>query len=62
MGDDETDEDVFSLDEPGRLLTIRVGSRRDSAASWCLASQPAMDALLRTLLHLRTQQRRRATQ
>src|SRR5512135_1541385 len=28
VGDDATDEDVFSLDEPGRLLSIRVGRTR----------------------------------
>ena len=25
IGDDETDEDVFALEQPGRLLTVRVG-------------------------------------
>ena len=25
VGDDETDEDVFQLDRPGQLLSIRVG-------------------------------------
>ena len=28
VGDDETDEDVFALDQPGRLLAIRVGRKR----------------------------------
>jgi trehalose 6-phosphate phosphatase len=27
VGDDQTDEDVFALDQPGRLLTVRVGRR-----------------------------------
>jgi trehalose 6-phosphate phosphatase len=53
LGDDVTDEDVFGLDEPGRLLTIRVGPRRASAASYFVRSQPAVDALLDTLLELR---------
>ena len=32
VGDDETDEDVFALDQPGRLLSIRVGARKASLA------------------------------
>ena len=32
VGDDETDEDVFALDEPGRLLTVRVGNAPSRAA------------------------------
>jgi trehalose 6-phosphate phosphatase len=53
VGDDETDEDVFALDQPGRLLTVRVGHRRASQASYYLRDQAAVDDLLATLVHLR---------
>jgi trehalose 6-phosphate phosphatase len=49
VGDDETDEDVFALDQPGRLLTIRVGRSRSSAASYYIRAQAEIDALLRAL-------------
>jgi trehalose 6-phosphate phosphatase len=55
VGDDETDEDVFALDQPGRLLTIRVGQKRSSAASFFIESQRQVDELLRLLLTLRQQ-------
>lgn len=53
VGDDETDEDVFALDRPGRLLTIRVGLKRQSASSYCIANQRAIDGLLSALLESR---------
>jgi trehalose 6-phosphate phosphatase len=53
LGDDVTDEDVFGLDQPGRLLSIRVGAKRRSAASYFLRSQAAVDELLDVLLELR---------
>lgn len=53
VGDDETDEDVFMLDQPGRLLTIRVGAKRSSAATYYISNQPAIDGFLRTLIDLR---------
>ena len=53
LGDDETDEDVFSLDEPERLLGISVGRRKGSAATYCIRGQPEIDRLLRRLLALR---------
>jgi trehalose 6-phosphate phosphatase len=53
VGDDETDEDVFALRQPGRLLTIRVGPRRRSAAAYYIRSQKEIDALLRALCCLR---------
>lgn len=49
VGDDTTDEDVFALDQPGRLLCIRVGSTRSSAATYSLANQKDIDELLDTL-------------
>ncbi|HKB69838.1 MAG TPA: trehalose-phosphatase [Thermoanaerobaculia bacterium] len=62
VGDDETDEDVFALDEPGRLLAIRVGRRRDSAAGYYVPEQGSVDELLRRLVELRRQDRRKAAQ
>lgn len=53
IGDDETDEDVFALDRPGHLLTVRVGRKRDTQASYCLRSQAEIDALLQRLIELR---------
>ncbi|MBI2894361.1 MAG: trehalose-phosphatase [Deltaproteobacteria bacterium] len=53
VGDDETDEDVFALDQPGRLLTIRVGAKRSSAATYYIPNQRAIDDLLRTLIEVR---------
>ncbi len=53
VGDDDTDEDVFSLDQPGLLLGIRVGRRKASAAAYCIRGQSGIDRLLRTLLALR---------
>lgn len=53
VGDDETDEDVFALDQPGHLLTIRVGRRPGSLAAYYLRGQAEIDDLLRVLLKLR---------
>jgi trehalose 6-phosphate phosphatase len=53
VGDDETDEDVFALDQPGRLLSIRVGRKEGSHASHYLRSQRDIDRLLRELIRLR---------
>jgi trehalose 6-phosphate phosphatase len=53
VGDDETDEDVFALERPGRLVSIRVGPARSSQASYCLKSQDEIDTLLRALINLR---------
>ena len=53
VGDDETDEDVFALDQPGRLLTVRVGPKRLSQASYFLRNQGAVDEFLETLLSFR---------
>ena len=53
VGDDETDEDVFGLDQPGRLLAVRVGPKGSSEAAYYLRNQEAVDALLSELLRLR---------
>lgn len=52
VGDDETDEDVFRLERSGRLLAIRVGLSRSSAAPWYLRDQGEVDVLLATLADL----------
>jgi trehalose-6-phosphatase len=53
VGDDITDEDVFELDPPGRLLSIRVGQTRRSAAAYYLRDQREIDRLLAKLHQLR---------
>lgn len=57
VGDDVTDEDVFALDEPGQLLSVRVGPSRDSRAAYYLEDQRQMDELLRLLADLRDPRR-----
>ncbi len=53
VGDDVTDEDVFLLDQPGRLLSVRIGSSRSSAAAYYLRDQREMDVLLARLVKAR---------
>jgi trehalose 6-phosphate phosphatase len=50
VGDDEADEDVFVLAQPGRLLTIRVGASRASAATYHIPHQRSIDELLQALM------------
>jgi trehalose 6-phosphate phosphatase len=59
VGDDETDEDVFALDRPGRLLMIRVGAKRSSSAAYYIRSQEAIEELLEALVGARRKQERR---
>jgi trehalose 6-phosphate phosphatase len=54
VGDDVTDEDVFSLDQPGRLLAIRIVKTRNTDAPYFLRSQSEIDRLLDRLIALRT--------
>lgn len=54
VGDDTTDEDVFELDQPGRLLSVRVGEKRSSAADYYLRDQTEIDAFLHRLAQLRS--------
>jgi len=54
VGDDDTDEDVFALDQPGRLLSIRVGHDPASRARYFLPRRADIDALLRALIGVRT--------
>jgi trehalose 6-phosphate phosphatase len=53
VGDDETDEDVFQMAEPGRLLGIRVGAGAGSAAPFIIPGQRDIDALLTLLVRAR---------
>lgn len=53
VGDDVTDEDVFRLDRPGTLLTVRVGEAQFSAAHYYLRDQQEIDQLLVELVGLR---------
>jgi trehalose 6-phosphate phosphatase len=53
VGDDDTDEDVFALGDPDRLLTIRVGRKERSRAAYFIRDQRAIDALLGKLAALR---------
>ncbi|MBZ5577074.1 MAG: trehalose-phosphatase [Acidobacteriia bacterium] len=50
VGDDETDEDVFSLTQGVHLFTIRVGRRLSSQAGYFLRGQEEIDELLRILI------------
>jgi trehalose 6-phosphate phosphatase len=59
-GDDDTDEDVFALDQPSRLLTIRVGAKAGSLASYYVRSQDVVDELLGLLLELRARSEARS--
>jgi len=49
IGDDDTDEAVFALDEP-RIVTVRVGRKRSSRAHYYLRGQTEIDAVLRFLV------------
>jgi len=53
VGDDETDEDVFSLATSAPLLTIRVGRKPASKAAFYLHGQLDIDDLLERLVALR---------
>ncbi len=55
VGDDDTDEDVFALDRPEMLMTVRVGGETDSSADYRLDRQDDVDELLEILIH-RSQQ------
>jgi trehalose 6-phosphate phosphatase len=53
VGDDDTDEDVFQIDRPGQLLSVRVGRKRTSAAPYYIRNQAEIDRLLATLVAVR---------
>lgn len=50
VGDDDTDEDVFRLEDP-RIFSLRVGVKRSSLAQAYLKDQKETEALLTMLLH-----------
>jgi trehalose 6-phosphate phosphatase len=49
IGDDETDEDVFSLPD-ARIVTVRIGRKKTSAARFYLERQSEITALLQYLI------------
>jgi trehalose 6-phosphate phosphatase len=53
VGDDVTDEDVFTIDQPGRLLALRIGKTTRSSARFYLRDQRETDALLAHLVKFR---------
>ena len=53
VGDEATDEDAFRSGSSERLLSIRVGARRASAARYYIKGQSEIDVLLRKLLERR---------
>jgi trehalose 6-phosphate phosphatase len=55
VGDDATDEDAFTSAGPDRLLGLRIGSTRSSAARYYLSAQRDIDTLLEMLLRFRSQ-------
>ncbi|MBI4262737.1 MAG: trehalose-phosphatase [Acidobacteria bacterium] len=57
IGDDDTDEDAFASAPPDRLLSIRVGTRRQSRARYRLPHQRDVDTLLQRLVELRATRR-----
>lgn len=50
VGDDVTDEDVFAMADPGRLLPVRVGKKRDSLAWYYIERQTDIDVMLDLLI------------
>ncbi len=51
VGDDSTDEDVFTIG--GEVVGVRVGADTESAARFCLRDQGQVDELLERLIALR---------
>ncbi|HLE00320.1 MAG TPA: trehalose-phosphatase [Bdellovibrionota bacterium] len=51
VGDDHTDEDVFTTKDR-RFVTVRVGMKKDSLAAYYLRRQSQINQLLRHLLRL----------
>lgn len=47
---------MFELDQPGRILTVRIGESSTSAATYFLRDQGEMDRLLATLVAPRENQ------
>lgn len=49
IGDDDTDEDVFSLTDP-RIFTVRIGHRKNSQAKFYIESQSEINTLLKKMI------------
>lgn len=49
IGDDDTDEDVFSLPN-ARILSVRVGKKRSSQAQYYISEQSEIDRTLKRIL------------
>jgi len=54
VGDDATDEDAFGQGPPSRLISIRVGRSRNSAATYYIREQREIDRLLQALVARRS--------
>ncbi len=52
IGDDDTDEDIFSLPDE-RILSVRVGLKRESFAQFYLKRQNEVSRLLKEIIGLR---------
>ncbi len=50
VGDDDTDEDVFTMSGLGSMLGIRVGAADDTAADYYINGQTDIDSLLEAML------------
>jgi trehalose 6-phosphate phosphatase len=53
VGDDVTDEDVFELEHAERLVSLRVGRTKRSAALYYLRDQREIDQLLSWMVDVR---------
>lgn len=60
IGDDDTDEDIFTLPN-SRIFTIRVGLKKTSEAKFYLKRQNEMNLLLEKLLDFLRQEKKGAT-
>jgi trehalose 6-phosphate phosphatase len=49
VGDDDTDEDVFSMPDP-RIIGVRVGYKKTSQAKFYIRRQGEIVRLLRTII------------
>ncbi|MBS1958169.1 MAG: trehalose-phosphatase [Bdellovibrionales bacterium] len=52
IGDDDTDEDVFSLGGSQQIISARVGQKKASQAKFYIKRQSEMNRLLRRLIEL----------
>lgn len=53
IGDDDTDEDVFAINDP-RIFTVRVGKKEGSQAKYFVEHQGDIDTLLQCLIEMST--------